>query len=105
MVSPLYAANNIIIRERDTSTTLSHLKLQKLLYMLYACFLAKFNASLFSARFVAWPYGPVLTDIYDILKKYGSKNITDLCRNSEGKIMIVVEEGSFKECFEELWTR
>ena len=103
MVSPLYAANNIIIRAKNEEVQLSHLKLQKLLYMLYAHFLAKYDASLFSNRFEAWQYGPVLTEIYDTFKKYGSRNITELCKNNDSQIMIVAEEGCFKDSFDEMW--
>ena len=105
MVSPIYAANNLIIRAKDTGTPMSHLKLQKMIYMLYARFLAKYESSLFSNRFVAWQYGPVLTEIYDAFKKYGSSNIEDPRKNVDGRIMIVAEEGQFKGCFDDLWAK
>jgi len=67
--------------------------------------LAKFNASLFSDRFKAWQYGPVITEVYDIFKKYGSRNIFDLYKNGDGQILIVAEEGCFKTCFENVWDK
>ena len=103
MVSPLYAANNMIIRARDTDMPMTHLKLQKMLYMLYARFLAVCDASLFADRFAAWQYGPVLTEVYDAFKRYGSKNINEPCKNGDSLVMIVVEEGCFKDCFDDVW--
>ena len=105
VVSPLYVANNLIITGRDTNASMTHLKLQKMVYMLYARFLAKHDASLFSNRFVAWQYGPVLTEIYDAFKKYGSRNIEEPRKNGDGLIMIVAEEGAFRGCFEEVWAK
>jgi len=105
MTSPLYAANNLIIRAKDSGISMSHLKLQKLLYMLYACFYAKYGVCLFSERFEAWPYGPVLTQTYEVFKHYGSKNIGEPCKNLSGRVMIVTEEGCFKECFDDVWSK
>ena len=105
MISPLYAANNLIIRAKDADIALSHLKLQKLLYMLYARFAAEFAIPLFPNRFEAWQYGPVITEVYGVFKKYGSRNINEPYMDSDGQIMVVAEEGGFKECFDDLWDR
>jgi uncharacterized phage-associated protein len=71
MSSPIYAANNFIVQASECGVNMSHLKLQKLLYILYAGFLARSGNPLFSNRFVAWKYGPVITDLYDAFSSYG----------------------------------
>lgn len=48
---------------------MSHLKLQKLIYMIEGYHLAYFNGeSLFDEDFQAWTHGPVCRAVFDILK-------------------------------------
>jgi uncharacterized phage-associated protein len=105
MSSPIYAANSFIIRANENGVNMSHLKIQKLLYILYARFLAESGNPLFSNRFVAWRYGPVITDLYDVFNKYGRNTIKaphpDL--NSETKYFVL--NGIFGKCFEEVWNK
>jgi len=106
MVSPIYVANNLIRRatvQRDVELT--HLKLQKLLYLIYAKYLVTSGESLFSSRFEAWQYGPVLSDIYEIFKNEGSRNLTDYRPDSNGKILVVTESGAFGECFDHVCSK
>jgi uncharacterized phage-associated protein len=45
--------------------SLSHLKLQKLMYYAQAWHLAFFKTRLFEGKFQAWVHGPVSRDLYD----------------------------------------
>ena len=54
-----------IIRLDEAGESLSHLKLQKLLYYVQAWHLAIFAGALFDGRFQAWIHGPVNRDVYD----------------------------------------
>ncbi len=47
---------------------MSHLKLQKLLYLVEGYHLAYFDQSLIDDDFEAWTHGPVSRKIYDLLK-------------------------------------
>ena len=103
MVAPIYASNNFIWRAMECGVNMTHLKLQKLLYILYARYLYKADTALFSDRFEAWRYGPVLTDIYDVFKREGASPLTAMRPDPNGEILIVVEDGVFGKCFGEVW--
>ncbi|MCF0155331.1 MAG: DUF4065 domain-containing protein [Veillonella sp.] len=54
---------------------MSHLKLQKLIYFVYAEYLVKYGKALFSEPILAYKHGPVVREIYDIYKNYGARTI------------------------------
>lgn len=54
---------------------LTHLKLQKILYILQMFYLGRNNKPLFYANFEAWEYGPVEPGVYRKLKGIGSGTI------------------------------
>ena len=106
MVSPLIVSNNFILRAAEHSQTITPMKLQKLLYLLYARFLAETDRSLFSDRFEKWQYGPVLSEVYTAFKKYGSGTITTFCPDSNGEVLLVDEShAEFRACFDDVWDR
>lgn len=62
--------------------SMSHKKLQKLVYYAYSWILALLNESgndlqfhLFNNRIEAWVHGPVIPDLYQEYKKYGWQDI------------------------------
>lgn len=54
---------------------MSHLKLQKLLYLSYEKFLKATGEKLFEEPIVAWKYGPVVESVYEAYKGNGSNPI------------------------------
>lgn len=56
---------------------MSHLKLQKLLYLTYASFLEKYQEPLFGDEIISYRYGPVVEAVYQEFKKYGVEEITE----------------------------
>ncbi|KIS05352.1 Panacea domain-containing protein [Streptococcus equi] len=54
---------------------LSHLQLQKLVYLAYKTYLLAYGESLFDEKIVAFQYGPVVEEVYHSFKKYGSEVI------------------------------
>lgn len=54
---------------------ITDLKLQKLLYYAQGCYSAKYNKSLIKENFLAWEHGPVIKEVYDKYKKFGSNGI------------------------------
>lgn len=104
MLSPLIAANNFILHAKREGKTITHMKLQKLLYMLYACCLNRTGKPLFSDRFEAWEYGPVLSEVYHEFKCFGGHEIDSYYQRSDGMIELAVEEGTpFGMCINEVW--
>ncbi|MFB0828009.1 Panacea domain-containing protein [Brevibacillus laterosporus] len=55
--------------------SVSHLKLQKILYYAYATYLLSTGEKLFKEPIVAYKYGPVVEEIYQKYKGYGSFEI------------------------------
>ena len=56
---------------RDIEDGITNLKLQKLLYYAQGYHLAYFDKPLFADPIKAWQYGPVVPNVYQILKQFG----------------------------------
>jgi uncharacterized phage-associated protein len=93
MTSPLYVANTLIFRAKRQQVDITHLKLQKLIYILYAHYLARTNDALFPDRFEAWKYGPALSMIYYVFRNYSADPIPEPVAGIDGKIWLVREFG------------
>src|SRR5690349_21009730 len=61
----------------DEGKFVTQMKLQKLVYFAQGYHLAKYNTPLIKENFQAWKFGPVVPEIYQDFKLYGSKLITD----------------------------
>lgn len=59
----------------DVYEGLTHLKIQKLLYYAEGINLAINETDLFKEKIYAWPHGPVIREVYEILSKNGSNEI------------------------------
>ena len=57
--------------DRDAGDSITHLKLQKLLYYAQAWSLALYDKALFEDDFEAWAHGPVIPAIYEEYRDYG----------------------------------
>ncbi|OOF53559.1 Panacea domain-containing protein [Rodentibacter trehalosifermentans] len=56
----------------DSGDLISNLKLQKLVYYAQGFSLAINSRPLFNEKIQAWPHGPVVPDLYEEYKRYGS---------------------------------
>ena len=63
------------IVDRDSGSTITPLKLQKILYYAQGYHLAYYDKELFSEDFQAWAHGPANEDIYEKYKEYGFNSI------------------------------
>ena len=59
----------------DRGDMMTNLRLQKLLYFAQGWHLARFGRPLFDASIEAWPYGPVVPEVYRAYKEYGREGI------------------------------
>jgi len=57
------------------SSTISNLKLQKILYYVQAAFVVEKGSACFEDKIIAWQHGPVIRGVYDEFKKYGAQSI------------------------------
>lgn len=61
----------------DEGLFVTQMKLQKLVYFAQGAHLAKYHKPLLNENFQAWKYGPVIPEIYQDFKFYGSRPITN----------------------------
>jgi uncharacterized phage-associated protein len=61
----------------DEGKFVTQMKLQKLVYFAQGYHLAKYHTPLIKENFQAWKYGPVIPEIYQDFKFYGSRPITN----------------------------
>lgn len=105
MANAIHVANNILKRGIDEDIDITPMKLQKLLYLVYKAYLQCTGDPLFSERIEAWRYGPVVRDVYNRFKPYGSNAIRGYGKDATGGIFIVNEGSSekFRKAINETW--
>lgn len=84
-------ANFFIDRARDQGIPITVMTLLKVLYFAHAWHLVKYDSPLVAQPFEAWRYGPVSRVVYDQLKVFGSKPI------SQKLVSFNIERGGFLE--------
>ena len=65
------------IVDRDAGSTITPLKLQKILYYAQGFYLAKHDVELFVEDFQAWAHGPANVEIYNKYKQFGYSAIEE----------------------------
>jgi uncharacterized phage-associated protein len=98
----IYLASQEIIgtnEEEKEVEGITHLKLQKILYLAQAYYLAKFKIPLFKEEMEAWKYGPVIPSIYKKYRKKGREAIISEEANDD-KIKISKKD---KEILRKFW--
>ena len=76
MYSSIAIANYFLDLAENKGEPLDALKLQKLVFIAHGWHLAIHNEPLISERVEAWRWGPVISQVYDVFKYYGDKEIT-----------------------------
>lgn len=80
---PRAVANLILDEGIARGVSFSNLKLQKLLFLSHALFLAQKGRPLVRGAFEAWQYGPVSRDVYDAFRRFRAAPITErACRRN-----------------------
>ncbi len=64
MISALDLSSFIIQEAKKEGASITHLKLQKILYYVQGEYLAKYKEPLFPEEIEAWRYGPVVRAVY-----------------------------------------
>jgi uncharacterized phage-associated protein len=72
MISALAVANELLRLAWDEGSELTNMALQKLVYITNAYHLAIFDEPLIYNSIKAWQWGPVIPDLYDPLRRWGS---------------------------------
>jgi uncharacterized phage-associated protein len=107
MYNLFYIVNNILDKGMAEGIDITPMKLQKLLYLIYRAYLKKFGKPLFSERFEAWRFGPVLDSVYHEFKSYRDRPIKSFYKEDTGEIFIVNESNcsDFREVFNTIWSQ
>ena len=71
-----HIANYMLERAEEEDRALTHMKLQKLVYMAYGWALAVLDQKLFNEPVEAWDHGPVVPSLYHEFKKFRQSPIT-----------------------------
>jgi uncharacterized phage-associated protein len=75
-IEPLHVVQYYINKcDVVSGDSITHLKLQKLLYYTQAWGLVILNKRIFNERFQAWAHGPVLSTLYSKLKNHSYNNM------------------------------
>lgn len=61
--------------DEDSGDVITNLKAQKLLYYTQGMSMVKLGRPMFNDDFVAWQHGPVIINVYEKLKQFGSNQI------------------------------
>jgi uncharacterized phage-associated protein len=105
-------ANEFLKRAQAEGRPLTHMHLQKLVYIAHGWHLAVNNEPLVDEQFQAWEFGPVSLSMYRALKGYGSGPITRLIRQGDdtpgrpeddGDSVTAKLELSEREIIDQIW--
>lgn len=75
MYTAVEVAKYVINFSHDIKHPISNLKLQKLLYYIQAATLVEVGGKCFEEPIIAWEFGPVVEDVYQLYKEYGRSDI------------------------------
>ena len=69
-------ANKIIELAHENGEDVTPMKVNKLVYFCHAWMLGLYHEPLLSEPIEAWKYGPVVSSVYDSLRRYGGYPVT-----------------------------
>ena len=95
-------ANDFLDLARRDGEILDPMKIQKLVYLAHGWNLALHGPSLIKQDVEAWPYGPVIRNLYDEFKKYRASPITEKAHTPEGVEPI---DANSKRLIEAVWSK
>lgn len=108
---PRLVANALLHKARSAGESLTHLKLQKLMFFMQAWGLALHDQKVIDELPEAWPYGPVFAGLYHELKPYGSGSIVgylmepDLATGKPVSLVPNPGDTQFYQLLDQVWDR
>jgi uncharacterized phage-associated protein len=85
VTSAFAVANWFLTKAKENGKTLTHMKLQKLVYLAYGWYYAYNDVPLFDEGIFAWQHGPVIAALYGTFKDCGREPIDHLAEYSVDK--------------------
>ncbi len=71
-------ANALLAESWSGQVELSHIQLQKLVFLCHAFYLIENSSPLITGHFEAWNFGPVNKEVYQAFKQFKDRPITEL---------------------------
>lgn len=88
-ISTIALANAVLKYGFEHGIPVTPMKLQRLLYLIYATCLQETGQKLFDERFQCWKYGAVLDSVYNKFSCYRAKTITAYAPDAAGFVHIL----------------
>ena len=95
-------ANSFIARAKKEELRITHLKLQKLTYLVQGWHLAMFDKPAFEDKVYAWQYGPIIRNVYMEFNHNGFLPIVNECRKYDNTVDYI-EGKDMKTVFDFVW--
>lgn len=76
-------AHHVLAFSNEVEDPITNLKLQKLVYYVFAWYLANTGVALFKETFQAWIHGPVIPSLYNEFKHFSPQHIVHTAQLSE----------------------
>jgi uncharacterized phage-associated protein len=89
-------------QEESKEASISHLKLQKMLYFAQTCRVQFSNGPLFTEEIQAWSHGPVIEPVYQIYKEF-KNNPIELSEAEYQKAELLSFSTEIKEFLKKMW--
>lgn len=70
-------ANRFIAKARERNETLTPMQILKLVYIAHGWMLGLYRRPLISDEVQAWQYGPVIPRLYEVLRSYKGRPVTE----------------------------
>ena len=87
----------------ENISDMTHLKIQKISYILYGWVYVACNIKLFPQTFEAWKYGPVIRDMYNDLERFGRANIDKNVYKDETETINNIKDYNVKNWLKKIW--
>lgn len=107
MVEAIVVGNSILKKAFAENICITPMKLQKLIYFIYADYYHTTKQMLFEERFETWKYGPVLRSVYNEFKGFGARAISKFGISRDGNCYVINEIFSpdFKQSLDKIWDK
>lgn len=108
MFNARHVVNTLLQRAfREGRTDVSPMKAQKLLFYTHGWHLATTGKPAIDLPFAVWPYGPVVGEVYQDLKKYGAGPVTNyvISPGDDRPYVVSPTHGALYEALDIAWEK
>ncbi|CAK7193036.1 Antitoxin SocA [Commensalibacter sp. Nvir] len=89
----------------EKRSDLTPMKLQKMLFFLNGWGLAITHEPVVEGKFEAWPYGPVIAELYSKTKRFGKKTIDSYFVTEDNVYIVSRTQKQFYDLLDKVWKK